>query len=268
MILNRLLFNSVLQEILEDLGRTRLFQLTPVECRLPGAATPNPELQRHGGNLPAVVRYMQQHHADAWKATLKAMHGIVPGLTGIETAFTTNRRLTLLFHERGARAWSSDEVSDGTIQSLALFTCLFDPRVPLALIEEPENSVHPWIVKTFVDACRHATGKQLLVTTHSPALISYLTPSELAILWRTRDGRTHLAPLKDLDPHAPKLVGKSSESCAASPFHARSFHDARMAARGPDYFGSRATWICMNSLMAAGSASPSPSGCSEGRGRR
>ena len=32
------------------------------------------------------------------------------------------------------------------------------------------------------------------------------------------------------------LVGKSSESCAASPFHARSFHDARMAARGPDYF--------------------------------
>ena len=37
-----------------------------------------------------------------------------------------------------------------------------------------------------------------------------------------------------------RLVGKSSESCAASPFHARSFHDARMAARGPDYFEGHA----------------------------
>jgi len=205
LVLNRLAFNVVVRELLKELGRTRLFQLTPIECRLPGAATPNPELERHGANLPAVVRYMQRNHKDAWRATLDAMRGIMPGLTAIETQFTTNRRLALLFHERGARAWTSDEVSDGTIQSLALFTCLFDPRVPLALIEEPENSIHPWIVKMFVDACRRAQDKQIVVTTHSPALIGYLEPSELDVVWRNEGGRTEVASLEQLDAEAPGL---------------------------------------------------------------
>lgn len=205
LVLNRLAFNVVLADLLEDLGRTRIFQLTPVECRKPGSSTPNPELERHGGNLPAVVRYMQRNEPAAWDATVQAMQGIVPGLTEIETEFTTGRRLALLFHEKGARAWTSEEVSDGTIQSLALFTCLFDPRVPLVLIEEPENSVHPWIVKTFVDACRSVERKQVLLTSHSPALISYLRPSELDIVWRGDDGRTRVCPLEGLDPEAPKL---------------------------------------------------------------
>jgi predicted ATPase len=205
LILNRLAFNVVISETLEQLGRTRLFQLTPVECRLPGSSTPNPELARHGENLPAVVRYMQRNHPRAWSKTLRAMQGIVPGLTAINTHFTVGRRLSLEFVESGARAWTSDEVSDGTIQSLALFTSLFDPRIPLVLIEEPENSVHPWIVKTFVDACREAESKQVLVTTHSPALISYLRPEELQILWRSEEGRTHLEPLSVLDPEAPRL---------------------------------------------------------------
>jgi predicted ATPase len=205
LVLNRLSFNVVMRDWLAELGRTRLFQLTPVECRRPGSATPNPELDRHGANLPAVVRYMQRNHRPAWTATLDAMRGVMPGLTAIETHFTTDRRLALLFHEKGARAWTSDEVSDGTIQSLALFTCLFDPRVPLALIEEPENSIHPWIVKMFVDACRIAEDKQVIVTTHSPALISYLRPSELDIVWRDGGGRTKVCSLEELDPQAASL---------------------------------------------------------------
>jgi predicted ATPase len=203
--LNRMAFNQPVSALLENLGQTRLFQLTPVECRKAGSSTPSPELERHGGNLPGVVRYMQRNEPDAWERTLNAMRRIVPDLSTISTEFTTGRRLALLFQERGARAWNADEVSDGTIQSLALFTCLFDPRIPFALIEEPENSVHPWIVRTFADACREAQGKQVLVTTHSPALMSYLTPDELEIMWRSEDGHTHLCPLGELDPDAPRL---------------------------------------------------------------
>lgn len=197
--------NTPIRELLSSLGRTRLFQLTPVECRRSGSVTPNPELDRHGANLPAVVRYIQRNHSDAWGRTLTAMRTIMPGLTTIQTEFTTDRRLALLFHETGARPWTSGEVSDGTMQSLALFTCLFDPRIPVVLIEEPENSVHPWIVKMFVDACREVKDKQVLITTHSPALISYLRPAELDVVWRDADGRTQLRPLEELDPQAPEL---------------------------------------------------------------
>ena len=205
LLADRLGFSPLGRQTFDNLGATRLFRLTPVECRKSGSPTPNPEMDIHGANLPAVVRYMQRNQTDAWNSILDAMRRIVPGLEDIETDFTPDRRLALQFVESGTgRPWSSTEVSDGTIQSLALFTALFDPRVPLVLIEEPENSVHPWIVRTFVDACRSVPGKRVLVTTHSPALIAYLKPSELTVVWR-RNGRTEIRPLVDLDPEALSL---------------------------------------------------------------
>jgi hypothetical protein len=205
LVLTSMRFNTVIDAVLTALGRTRLFQLTPLESRRPSASTPNPELGLHGANLPAVVRYMRGNHPTAWDATMVAMRDIMPGLAGIRTEFTADRELTLIFEESGTKGWTANEVSDGTIQSLALFLCLFDPRVPLVMIEEPENSVHPWIVKTFVDACRRVTEKQVFVTTHSPALIAYLKPEELDVMWRDDSGQSHLDSLETLDPEARRL---------------------------------------------------------------
>ncbi len=64
--------------------------------------------------------------------------------------------------------------------------------------------MHPWIIRAFVDACREASGKQVIVTSHSPVLISHLNPSEIAVVWR-RQGRTQVRRLSDLDPKAEEL---------------------------------------------------------------
>jgi predicted ATPase len=205
LLIHRLVMNPLIEAVLDSLGSTRLLQLTPLECRKPGTPTPNPQISRHGDNLPAVVRFMQQRHKDAWNESFDAMAQIVPGLSDIKPEYTTDRHLTLRFEEDGGRrSWTPDEVSDGTVLSLALFTSLFDPRSPFLLIEEPENSVHPWIIKRFVDLCRHA-NKQVLITTHSPALVAYLAPPELAILWRSREGHTEVKSLTELDPKAQQL---------------------------------------------------------------
>ena len=79
----------------------------------------------------------------------------------------------------------------------------------MSVIEEPENSVHPWIVRTFVDACRFVHAKQVIVTTHSPVLISHLKPEEVSIVWR-KDGRTEIGLLEDLDSHA-RLLWESGD---------------------------------------------------------
>jgi len=200
-------FNPLVRELERRLGSIHLYRLTPLECRKPGAPTPNPELELHGGNLPAVVAYMQRNTDAAWTHTLDAMRTIVPGLEDIRTGFTHDRRLTLQFVEEGVgRPWTAEEISDGTIQSLALFAAVFDPRVPVSFIEEPENAVHPWIVRAFVDACRRVDYKQIVVTTHSPALIGYLSPAELIVIWR-KEGRSELAKLPDLDEDAMRLWG-------------------------------------------------------------
>lgn len=206
------LFNPVVREFGRRLESINIYRLTPLECRKPGAPTPNPELELHGGNLPAVIDFMQRQVPAAWERTLTAMRAIVPGLSDIRTGFTHDRRLTLQFVEEGVgRPWTAEEISDGTIQSLARFAAVFDPRNPISFIEEPENAVHPWIVRGFVDACRSVDYKQVLITTHSPALIGYVSPDELLVVWR-RDGRSHVSPMSELDPEALALwsAGKVS----------------------------------------------------------
>ena len=95
-------------------------------------------------------------------------------------------------------------MSDGTIQTLSLLAALFDPRTRFVLIEEPENSVHPWIVRNFLTACRTAKDKQILPTTHSPALINDLAPEEVQVVWKVK-GETHVSPLPELDAESVTL---------------------------------------------------------------
>jgi predicted ATPase len=198
-------FNEILEQFTQSLSETRLYQLAPIECRHPGVPTPSPELGLHGSNLPAVVDYLQKNQPDAWSEVLLAMRSVVPRLLDVKTEYTTDRRLALQFVEEGyGRPWSSEDISDGTIQSLALFSVLFDPRSSITLIEEPENSVHPWIIRNFASACRRVRAKQVLVTTHSPVLLDNVTPEEVEVAWR-HDGRSLVAPMLELDPNAGEL---------------------------------------------------------------
>jgi predicted ATPase len=210
LMIDALNFNQIVRHAKGALSELKLFQLNPLEGRLPGAPTPNAELARYGRNLPALVAWMARNAPDAWQSVLSAMRGIMPGLADIKTTFTPDRRLTIQFWDAEVdRGWNPEEVSDGTIQSLALFLALHDPRSTLIVIEEPENSLHPWILRRFIDACRSAVGKQIVLTTHSPALLAYLTPDEVTLVWR-REGRSHVAPLTKLDPSARAIWSEGS----------------------------------------------------------
>lgn len=207
LFIEALAFHPLLRHFTRALSSIRIYQISPLESRRPGVPTPNPALERYGENLPALVDFFRKRAKGPWQSVFSAMQQIVPNLADINTDFSIDRRLVLQFKERGVgRAWNANEVSDGTIQSLALFCALFDPRVSLAFIEEPENSVHPWIVRVFADACRSAAkkGKQIFVTTHSPALLQRAEPSEVKLIWRS-EGRSSIAPLLELDPEAEGL---------------------------------------------------------------
>lgn len=178
-----------------------VFQLSPHVSRTPGVATPNARLEQHGENLPGAAFNLIRNNTQAWDRVQEAMRLLLPNLESIEIANTEDRRLALQFRESGVgRAWTAGEVSDGTIQSLALLVALFDPRTPLVVIEEPENAIHPWILRNFIDLCR-ATRKQLLFTSHSPILLDYVSPEVIQLVWM-KDGRSQIKPLLSLNPDA------------------------------------------------------------------
>jgi predicted ATPase len=84
-------------------------------------------------------------------------------------------------------------LSDGTLRYLFLMALLLDPTPPPILcIEEPEIGLHPDILPTIAEMLIEASQRtQLIVTTHSDALVSALTPESVLVCERDDQG-SHL----------------------------------------------------------------------------
>lgn len=190
----------------QAMGDIRVFQISPAQSRGFGIPTPTAELDRLGGNLPTVIDVMQKSRPEAWMLVMQAMRAILPDLKNISVDYTPTKMLGLFFDEEGAgRPWSVEEVSDGTLQTLAILVAIFNPASTALVIEEPENSVHPWIVRHILDACREASNrKQIILTTHSPIIINAVSPEEVWVIWRAK-GESQIAPLTEIDPEFLEL---------------------------------------------------------------
>ncbi len=192
-----------------SLGSLRVFQLNPRTCREAGVPTPNAELDRFGGNLPAALDHLKKNYPESYAALLETVRKVLPSVESLDTGFTHTKTLALFLRERGfGRPWPAEDVSDGTLQTIALLVALFDPRSKIVVIEEPENSIHPWALRNFVEAVRQASEqKQVFLTTHSPVLIDQLRPEELWVV-RRPGAETLIDPLPSLDPAVTEAWGE------------------------------------------------------------
>jgi predicted ATPase len=75
-------------------------------------------------------------------------------------------------------------LSDGTLRYLSLLAILCHPTPPpIVCIEEPELGLHPDILPTIAELLKDASQRtQLIVTTHSDALVSALSDIPEAIV--------------------------------------------------------------------------------------
>jgi predicted ATPase len=194
-------------QILGELARFRVFQIAPSFARKAGAASGNQELGKYGDNLPAVLDWLKREHQDAFARLLVYAQQAVPTIKHIETDYVETRELGLFLREQGIqRRLFASELSDGTLRTLAMFLPLVDPRIPFVVVEEPENSIHPWVVRTFVDACRACSkNKQIVLTTHSPVLVSKLDPAELYVAERI-NGETRVVSAMVADVRVADIV--------------------------------------------------------------
>lgn len=93
----------------------------------------------------------------------------------------------------------ANRLSDGTLRYLFLIALLLDPTPPpLICLEEPEIGLHPDILPTIAEMLIEASGRtQLIVTTHSDALVAALSeyPESILVCERDEEG-SHLRRLE------------------------------------------------------------------------
>lgn len=97
---------------------------------------------------------------------------------------------------RRERWFDASQESDGTLRCAGILTALLQlPPLTLIGVEEPELTVHPGAIPVLYDFFRQASRKsQILLTTHSPALLDLLKVEEIRVVER-KEGVTQIVPL-------------------------------------------------------------------------
>lgn len=103
--------------------------------------------------------------------------------------------------------------SFGTIRALAMLALLYDPDPPaLTCVEEIDHGFHPHLFDRLVELMRRASERtQLLIATHSPALVNRLRPDELIVCERNPETGGVRMPAVDADTIAKMMEAAGGE---------------------------------------------------------
>jgi predicted ATPase len=146
------------------------------------ADLPTDTLLPDSRNLALVLNKLE--HSDAGLELNRALSTFLPRFKRFSTR-VEGSTVQFNLHEDGLRSpVPATRLSDGTIRFIALLALLLSPSPPpLICIEEPELGLHPDALKLLADLMLEASARtQLIVSTHSDALVSALTEEADSVL--------------------------------------------------------------------------------------
>ena len=175
--------------LLRDIGA---YSIYPDVLREPRRLLGQARLEDDAQNLTSVLRGLRERRSPAADRIRDALGDLVPGVSNFRV--TNNGgwlAVSLAMQSDDREMWfDASQVSDGTLRMLGILTAIHQrPPPSLIAIEEPELSVHPGAAAVLCDELIEASqNMQVVVTTHSPDIISRMPVSALRVVERSADG--------------------------------------------------------------------------------
>jgi len=138
-----------------------------------------------GEHLGPVVASLKNHRPESFAKLLARLKAFFPNLSDISfTGQAWGWRSIRLHEKHGTKEFvlNNRQVSDGLLRLLAMTTFLYLDVIPsVMMFEEPENGVHPHILREMVLILKELTlrkspnATQVFFTTHSPYVLDEFT---------------------------------------------------------------------------------------------
>jgi len=167
-------------------------------------------LRIDGANLEAVLWRLLQREV-VREELIDWLQTLVPGLEKVEVRQSElSGQYYLQLYEHGlARPLDKHLISDGTYNLLCLLAAVYQSDEPQFLcIEEPENGLNPYVIKTLTEFFRSVCeekGHVIWLNTHSATLVKALQPREIVLVDKV-EGITRAQTLpSDIDLHGLDL---------------------------------------------------------------
>ena len=201
--------NKEFRAIAEFLADVRYLHLVPQVIRDAARAGDSSD-DPFGGDFIARMNRVTKQTREAWlRRVTEALQAAVPQFKSLEVIVDAAGQPHLEsrytnWRETGARQDERD-MSDGTLRLIGLLWSLVEVgrRGSPVLLEEPELSLHPAVVRQLpgvLARAQRANGAQVMLTTHSPDLLSdeALGEDEVLLLHPGPDGTTGSLLSEDL----------------------------------------------------------------------
>lgn len=180
---------SQVEELAQIFLQLRLFEINVDKARLPSETMYSERLSADGSNLASFLYWLRDKHPAVFSRLCSDMSQILPSFESFEFAEIggADSAVRIDLREKGLSGFTPmARASYGTIRALALLAMLHDPNPPrLTCLEEVDHGLHPHALDLIVDRLREASSRtQIVLATHSPALVNRLKVEELIVAER------------------------------------------------------------------------------------
>jgi predicted ATPase len=133
-------------------------------------------LEENAINLAQMLAHYRDNHKIVFEQLTELVNRFYESAKNVEIRLI-GTHLQVAIEEKGGFSTPATRLSDGMLRWLSILCILLNPTPPpVTCIDEPELGVHPDVIPTLADLLREAsTRTQLIVTTHSSALVDAFT---------------------------------------------------------------------------------------------
>ena len=220
--------------IAEQFGSASLYRFDPKLMAIPAAIDPNRKFRMDpdGFGLATLLDDILGYDPELFLALRRDFSEFFPQFRSvrIESVQALHRQFKesgqhnasqttgkgIFFETTNGRAIRAQQSSDGAILFLGLLALIHSPDPPkMLLIEEPEKGVYPKRLEEVIRLIRRLhevpsgrTPPQIIMTTHSPYLLSSFHPDEVTLMVRKNgSGSVQAHPLRDA-PNIEERLGQ------------------------------------------------------------
>lgn len=218
--------NATVYAVHQELLSWQTYLFEPDKIREPGKLSElygTPIINFDGSNLAAVLYWLKNH--PEYKSTFHAIDLAISKLVGVShidvRAVKEIERLYLEATSQQQGRLSAELLSDGTLRMLALLTLVHDPRTKgVICFEEPENGVHAHHLQRMIaelaslatnisePAPAEAPLRQVLVSTHSQLVLSWVKPEDILFVYTSHRGNLRPTWIGQIMPDREKKLAE------------------------------------------------------------